>query len=75
MATLTIATPLWDLRGKGFTHRTDDLYDLHDLYDLYGLYGLYDLYDLYDLTHAAGWELYNLHDPGHISWVGSVLYR
>ena len=21
------------------------------------------------------WEPYNLHDPGHVSWVGSVLYR
>ena len=36
---------------------------------------LYDLYDLYDLAHVAGWEPYNLHDLGHVSWVGSVLYR
>ena len=40
--------------------------DLHDLYDLY---------DLYDVAHVAGWELYNLHDLGHVSWVGSALYR
>ena len=35
----------------------------------------YDLYDLYDLAHVAGWEPYNLHDPGHVPWVGSVLQR
>ena len=36
---------------------------------------LYDLYDLYDLAHVAGWELCTLHDPAHVSWVGSVLRR
>ena len=36
---------------------------------------LYDLYDLYDLAHVAGWEPYNLHDLGHVSWVGIVLHR
>ena len=68
-----------------------DLYDLfpllysttvHDL-DLPGradryipdLYNLYDLYDLYDLAHVSGWEPQKLHDLGHVSWVGSVLYR
>ena len=25
--------------------------------------------------HVAGWESFNRHDPGHVSWVGSVLYR
>ena len=39
------------------------------------LYDLYDLHDLYDLALVAGWEPYNLHDLGHASWVGSVLYR
>ena len=34
-----------------------------------------DLYDLYDLARVAGWEPYYLHDPGHVSWVGSVLNR
>ena len=35
---------------------------------------LCDLYDLYDLAHVSGWESYNnLHDLGHVSWVGSVL--
>ena len=52
-----------------------DLYDRYDLYDLYDLYDMYELYDLYDLAHVAGWKPYNLHDLGHISWVGSVLYR
>ena len=47
------------------------------LYDLYDIFPLYDL-DLpgkanvflicmiciYDLAHPAGWEPYNLHDPG-----------
>ena len=37
---------------------------------------LYDLYDLYDLAHhVVGREPYNLHDLGHVSWVGSVLHR
>ena len=36
---------------------------------------MYDLYDLYDLAHVVGWEPYNLHDLGHVSWVGSVLNR
>ena len=34
-----------------------------------------DQYDLYDVAHVVGWELYNLHDLGHVSWVGSALYR
>ena len=34
-----------------------------------------DLYDLYDLARGAGWERYNLHGLGRVSWVGSVLYR
>ena len=29
----------------------------------------------YDLAHAAGWDLYNLHDLAHVSWVSSVLLR
>ena len=36
---------------------------------------LYDLYDLYGVAHAAGWESYNVHGLGHVSWVGSVLCR
>ena len=36
---------------------------------------LYDLYNTYDLAHAAGWERYNLHDLGNVSWVGYVLSR
>ena len=31
--------------------------------------------DLYDLAHVYGWERYNLHDLGQVSWVGSVLFR
>ena len=31
-----------------------------------------DLYDLYDLAHVAGWEPYNPHDLGHVSWVRSM---
>ena len=31
--------------------------------------------DLYDLAHVTGWDPYSLHDLGHVSWVGSVLYR
>ena len=34
---------------------------------------MYDVYDLYDLANVAGWEPCNLHDLGHLSWVGSVL--
>ena len=30
---------------------------------------------LYDLAHVAGWQLYNLHDLGHVSWVRPVLCR
>ena len=63
---------------KACTPRTDDLYDLFSLRDLdlyQGRYAsdLYDLYDLYDLAHVAGWEPYNLHCLGRVSWVGSVL--
>ena len=29
----------------------------------------------YDLAHVAGWEPYSLPGAGHVSWVGSVLYR
>ena len=28
--------------------------------------------DLYDLAHVTRWELQNLHDLGHVSWVGPV---
>ena len=42
---------------------------------LYDLYDLYALYDLYDLDHTAGWEPYNLHDLGQVSWIRSELYR
>ena len=28
---------------------------------------------LFDLAHVAGWDPYNRHGLGHISWVGSVL--
>ncbi|CAM9925878.1 unnamed protein product [Laminaria digitata] len=27
------------------------------------------------VAHVAGWVPYNLHGPGHVSWVGYVLYR
>ena len=27
----------------------------------------------YDLARVAGWEPYNLHGLGHVSWVGDVL--
>ena len=30
---------------------------------------------IYSIAHVSGWQPYNLHDLGHISWVGSVLYR
>ena len=30
---------------------------------------------MHDLAHVAGWEPYDAHNLGHVSWVGSVLYR
>ncbi|CAN0557913.1 unnamed protein product [Laminaria digitata] len=52
--------------------RTDHRFPLHDL-DISGQ--IYLFTDLYDLAHVARWGVYNLHDLGHVSWVGSVRYR
>ena len=61
-----------------FTTRTDDRLLLNDTRSaMQGRYipDLYDLCHLYDLAHVAGWERYNQHHLGHVSWVGSVPYR
>ena len=50
--------------------RTSDR-PVHDL----DLSGLIDPCDLYNLAHVAGCKPYNPHDPGPVSWVGSVLHR
>ena len=54
-----------------FTPRTDNRFLLHDL-DISKHLDLFPI--LYDLAHVAGWEPYNLHDLGRVSWVGSVPY-
>ena len=46
------------------------VFSIHDV-DVQGRY----MHDVYDLAHVAGWEPYNLHDLGHVSRVGPVLYR
>ena len=51
---------------------TDDRFPLDDL-DLSGQ--IICIPDVYDLAHVAAWGPCNLHDLGHISCFGSVLYR
>ena len=66
------------VRSKLSTPRIDDLYDLYDTFPLHDLdlLGMADLFPiLYDLAYVAGWNRHNLHDPAHVSWVGSVVCR
>ena len=64
--------------SKLLKHETDDLCDIFSLQHYSSSrsarQGRY-IPDLYHLAHAAGWEPYNLHDLGQVSWVGSVLDR
>ena len=46
------------------------VFSIHDV-DVQGRY----MHDVYDLAHVAGWEPYNLHDLGHVSWVGRGRHR
>ena len=52
-----------------------DLFPLQLMIQIFQGRCIPDLYDLYDPARVAGWEPYNLDDPGHVSWVGSVPYR
>ena len=55
---------------ENFTRRADDLYEYNFMIRIFPRRIYFSI--LYDLSHAAGWEPYNLHDLARISWAGSV---
>ena len=61
-------------RSNPFVRRIDHAMGAH-FHDLDTSFQGRYCHDLYDPARVAGWERYNLHDLGHVSWGGSVLYR